>query len=58
MIIDIDLLLGIMQLLVVQEKYGALRGKGVWKFPTGTVEEVIQQIDQAAKLVNIHIIKM
>ncbi|KAG2684512.1 hypothetical protein I3760_10G080500 [Carya illinoinensis] len=27
------------ELLVVQEKYGALRGKGVWKFPTGTVEE-------------------
>ncbi|KAF5472641.1 hypothetical protein F2P56_009340 [Juglans regia] len=27
------------ELLVVQEKYGSLRGKGVWKLPTGTVEE-------------------
>ena len=28
------------QLLVVQEKSGAFKGTGVWKLPTGTVEEV------------------
>ncbi|XP_048500858.1 nudix hydrolase 2-like [Beta vulgaris subsp. vulgaris] len=27
------------QVLVVQEKNGTLRGKGVWKFPTGTINE-------------------
>ncbi|XP_021674313.1 nudix hydrolase 2 isoform X2 [Hevea brasiliensis] len=27
------------EVLVVQEKNGILRGKGVWKFPTGTVDE-------------------
>lgn len=29
-----------MQILVVQEKSGNLRGTGVWKFPTGVVDEV------------------
>ncbi|CAM8900757.1 unnamed protein product [Rhodiola kirilowii] len=28
-----------MQVLVVQEKLGPLRGLGVWKFPTGAVDE-------------------
>lgn len=28
------------QVLVVQEKSGLLRGTGVWKFPTGVVDEV------------------
>ncbi|KAF2288822.1 hypothetical protein GH714_015258 [Hevea brasiliensis] len=28
------------EVLVVQEKNGILRGKGVWKFPTGTVDEI------------------
>lgn len=28
------------QVLVVQEKNGKLRGLGVWKLPTGTVDEV------------------
>ncbi|XP_010686693.1 nudix hydrolase 2 [Beta vulgaris subsp. vulgaris] len=27
------------EVLVVQEKNGMLRGKGVWKFPTGTINE-------------------
>ena len=27
-------------MLVVQEKNGVLRGTGVWKFPTGVVDEV------------------
>ncbi|XP_010243938.2 PREDICTED: nudix hydrolase 2-like [Nelumbo nucifera] len=27
------------EVLVVQEKNGKLRGKGIWKFPTGSVEE-------------------
>ncbi|PWA89473.1 nudix hydrolase 6-like protein [Artemisia annua] len=27
------------KLLAVQEKYGAFKGTGVWKLPTGTVEE-------------------
>lgn len=29
-----------LQVLVVQEKNGLLRGTGVWKFPTGVVDEV------------------
>lgn len=28
------------QVLVVQEKSGRFRGTGVWKFPTGVVDEV------------------
>ncbi|XP_057251699.1 nudix hydrolase 2-like, partial [Beta vulgaris subsp. vulgaris] len=28
------------EVLVVQEKNGMLRGKGVWKFPIGTINEV------------------
>lgn len=29
-----------LQVLVVQEKSGGFRGTGVWKFPTGVVDEV------------------
>lgn len=30
----------VFQLLVVQENIGRLKGSGIWKIPTGTLEEV------------------
>ena len=33
------------EVLVVQEKNGMLRGKGVWKFPTGMINQVLSLIN-------------
>lgn len=43
------------QLLVVQESSGRMKGTGIWKIPTGVVEEVCSMLKLKSALNTSHI---